>query len=151
MACGARRSDVASLVLADILRLVVFGSAGAAVIAVALSRFVESLMFGLEPHRPVTIAATLVLAVIGLVAGYLLRDARPASIRFWRGAQNDDPSSLIADPRIPESVNPRIDSRIRRSEIRRSGIQGSWIQGSWIQDQGFDDQGFRDHGFRISD
>jgi len=78
VALGARRFDVASLVLADILRLVVLGSAVGAVIALALSRFVESLMFGLEPHDPITIvAATVVLAAIGLVAGYV--PARRAS------------------------------------------------------------------------
>jgi putative ABC transport system permease protein len=72
MALGARRSDVASMVLADILRLVAIGSVVGAVIAVMLARFVESLVFGLEPHDPVTIVVSAaILAGIGLVAGYL--------------------------------------------------------------------------------
>jgi ABC-type antimicrobial peptide transport system permease subunit len=37
-----------------------------------LARFVESLVFGLEPHDPATIVASaVILAGIGLVAGYL--------------------------------------------------------------------------------
>jgi predicted permease len=72
MALGARRSDVASMVLGDILRLVAIGSVVGAVIAVVLARFVESLVFGLEPHDPATIVASaVILAGIGLVAGYL--------------------------------------------------------------------------------
>jgi len=39
---------------------------------VQLARYVESLIFGLKPHDPVTIAlAVAVLGLIGLIAGYL--------------------------------------------------------------------------------
>ncbi len=72
VALGARRSNVAAMVLGDILRLVALGSAVGAVVAVLLARFVESLVFGLQPHDPLTIvAAAVTLAVIALVAGYL--------------------------------------------------------------------------------
>ena len=72
MALGAQRTDVASLVLRDILRLIVIGSAVGVLASVQLARYVESLIFGLKPHDPVTIAASVaVLGLIGLVAGYL--------------------------------------------------------------------------------
>jgi len=72
MALGAQRADVASLVLRDILRLIVIGSAVGILASVQLARYVESLIFGLKPHDPVTIAASVaVLGFIGLLAGYL--------------------------------------------------------------------------------
>jgi ABC-type antimicrobial peptide transport system permease subunit len=72
MALGARRTDVASLVLLDIFRLMAIGSVIGIAAAVLLARYVESLVFGLKPHDPVTLAASvLVLGVIGLIAGYL--------------------------------------------------------------------------------
>jgi len=72
MALGAQRTDVASLVLRDILRLIAIGSAVGILASVQLARYVESLIFGLKPHDPVTIAlAVAVLGLIGLIAGYL--------------------------------------------------------------------------------
>jgi predicted permease len=72
MALGAQRADVASMVLGDILRLIAIGSVAGSVVALLLSRFVESLMFGLNPHDPLTVlASAAVLVAIGLVAGYL--------------------------------------------------------------------------------
>jgi ABC-type antimicrobial peptide transport system permease subunit len=72
MALGARRADVASLVLSDILRLIAAGSAVGIVAAVVLARYVESLVFGLQPHDPITLVASVaVLGLIGVVAGYL--------------------------------------------------------------------------------
>ena len=78
MALGAQQSAVASMILGEILRLVAIGSIAGAVVAVFLARFVESLIFGLEPHDPVTVvAAAGILLLIGLVAGYV--PARRAS------------------------------------------------------------------------
>ncbi len=72
MALGAQRSHVTSMVLGDILRLIAVGSVAGIAAALLLARFVESLMFGLNPHDPLTVAASaIVLVVIGLVAGYL--------------------------------------------------------------------------------
>jgi predicted permease len=72
MALGAQRSDVASLVLRDILRLITVGSLVGVLAAVLFARYVESLMFGLKPHDPATIVASVaVLGLIGLIAGYL--------------------------------------------------------------------------------
>ena len=78
MTLGAQQSAVASMILGEILRLVAIGSIAGAVVAVFLARFVESLIFGLEPHDPVTVvAAAGILLLIGLVAGYV--PARRAS------------------------------------------------------------------------
>ena len=72
MALGAQRTDVASLVLRDILRLIAIGSAIGVLASVQLARYIESLIFGLKPHDPVTLAASVaVLGLIGIVAGYL--------------------------------------------------------------------------------
>jgi predicted permease len=72
MALGAQGSAVAAMILGEILVLVAIGSAAGVAIALALARFVQSLIFGLEPHDPVTVvAATGLLLLIGLVAGYL--------------------------------------------------------------------------------
>jgi predicted permease len=78
VALGASRSAVTSMILQDIVRLVAVGSAAGALAAVFLARFVESLIFGLKPHDPVTVVAAVgVLLVIGLAAGYV--PARRAS------------------------------------------------------------------------
>jgi predicted permease len=78
MALGAPRSAVSGMILREILTLVAVGSVAGAVLAIALARFVESLVFGLTPNDPMTLAIAIVLLlVIGLVAGYL--PARRAS------------------------------------------------------------------------
>ena len=70
MALGAPRSTVASMILREILRLVAIGSAAGAIVALILARFVESLIFGLKPHDPLTVLlAAVILLVIGLIAG----------------------------------------------------------------------------------
>ncbi len=78
MALGAPQWAVASMILREILRLVAMGSVAGAVVALILAKFVESLMFGLKPHDPLTVLlAAVILLVIGLIAGYL--PARRAS------------------------------------------------------------------------
>jgi hypothetical protein len=78
MALGAPQSAVALMILKEIFVLVAIGSAAGAIVAVGLARFVESLVFGLKPHDPVTVVASVCLfLLIGLVAGYL--PARRAS------------------------------------------------------------------------
>jgi predicted permease len=72
MALGATQGSVASMILREIAILVALGSLAGAAGALALGRFVESLLFGLAPRDPLTLggSAALLLAV-GLVAGYL--------------------------------------------------------------------------------
>lgn len=78
MALGAQQSAVAFMILREILILVGIGSVAGAIAAVGLARFVESLVFGLKPHDPITVIASVALFLfIGLIAGYL--PARRAS------------------------------------------------------------------------
>ncbi|MGE5295130.1 MAG: ABC transporter permease [Solirubrobacterales bacterium] len=72
MALGARRSDVLKAVLARGLKLtllgVVFGLAG----ALAVTRVLSSLLYGVTPTDPVIlVCVSLVLTVVALTAGYL--------------------------------------------------------------------------------
>ena len=72
MVLGASQSSVSRMILREIFVLVAVGSLIGAVVALGLARFVESLMFGLRPHDPATvIASVMLLLVIGLIAGYL--------------------------------------------------------------------------------
>jgi predicted permease len=72
MALGARQSVIAAMILREILILVTVGSVVGVMVALGLVRFVESLVFGLQPRDPLTVAAAVALLLaIGLVAGYL--------------------------------------------------------------------------------
>jgi ABC-type antimicrobial peptide transport system permease subunit len=72
MALGARQSAIAGMILREILVLVAIGSVAGAAAALGLARFVESLVFGLKPRDPLTVAlAVALLLAIGLLAGYL--------------------------------------------------------------------------------
>ena len=72
MALGASQRSVASMILREIVVLVAVGSAIGAAGALGLGRFVQTLMFGLAPRDPLTLAASIaVLLIVALVAGYL--------------------------------------------------------------------------------
>jgi len=78
MALGARRRDVVWLVLREALTLVVAGVVIGLLASLAATRTASSLLFGLRPNDPPTIAAaTLLLLVVAALAGYL--PARRAS------------------------------------------------------------------------
>jgi putative ABC transport system permease protein len=69
MALGARRQDILRLVMARSLRLITAGVALGLVTALASSRVLASLLFGVGPRDPVTFAAvTLLLVAIALAA-----------------------------------------------------------------------------------
>ena len=88
MALGAKGSDVVRLVLGRVVLLVAMGIAAGAAMSLWASRFVEALLYGLEPRDPSTfIAAALVLAAVGVLAGGL-----PA----WR-ATRIDPSTVLRE------------------------------------------------------
>ena len=60
------------MILREIVVLVLIGSCIGAVGALGLGRFVETLMFGLAPRDPVTLAAAIViLLAVALVSGFL--------------------------------------------------------------------------------
>ncbi|MGA2183330.1 MAG: FtsX-like permease family protein [Bryobacteraceae bacterium] len=72
MALGAFRKDVVWLVMREVLLLVAIGVAGGVVAAVALTRFVQSQLFGLSPHDPLTLVLAAVgLAAVACAAGYI--------------------------------------------------------------------------------
>ena len=72
MALGASQRSVALMILREILVLVAIGSLVGAAGAIGLGHFVESLMFGLAPRDPVTLAASVaILLAVGVIAGYL--------------------------------------------------------------------------------
>jgi predicted permease len=72
MALGAVRGNVIWLVMREVLVLVGGGIALGLPAAVGLSRLVESQLFGIQPHDPLTLAAATVgLALVSAAAGYL--------------------------------------------------------------------------------
>jgi ABC-type antimicrobial peptide transport system permease subunit len=78
MALGASARRVVQLVLGETLRLVGIGVVVGLGVALAATRLVKSLLFGLQPHDPLTIGvAVFVLLAVAAVAGYL--PARRAS------------------------------------------------------------------------
>jgi predicted permease len=79
MALGAERVAILKLVLREALALVALGLALGLALSLVLARTVRSLVFGLEPHDPLTIIlACAVLGLVGLAASYFpaLRAAR---------------------------------------------------------------------------
>ena len=78
MALGAQRQDVLRLVMRESMTLVVIGVVGGLTIALAASRFVATLLFGLPPTDVSTIVAAMgVMLLVSALAGYL--PARRAS------------------------------------------------------------------------
>jgi ABC-type antimicrobial peptide transport system permease subunit len=72
MALGASRANVLWLVLRQTLVLVAIGVAIGMPIALACTRFVKSLLFGLAPGEPSTLAiAVLTLAAVAVIAAFL--------------------------------------------------------------------------------
>jgi len=72
MALGAQTRDVLRLVIGQGMLLVVIGIAAGLLSAVALTRLMSTLLFGVSPTDPVTLALiTVLLAVVALLACYL--------------------------------------------------------------------------------
>lgn len=88
MALGAAPGSVVRLVLSRVSLLVGLGIILGATASFWLSRFVATLLFGLQPQDPVTLAgAALTLAAVGAVAGWL-----PA-----RCAAHVDPAQVLRE------------------------------------------------------
>jgi predicted permease len=78
MALGARGADVVRMVMKETMLLVAIGMAVGLGAALATTRLISTLLFGLSPKDPVTIsAAILLMTVVAAFAGYL--PARRAS------------------------------------------------------------------------
>ena len=87
LALGASHGDVSWLVLRETLTVIALGVAAGVPLALLASRFISTMLDGLAPTDPVTIAsAVLILAIVATLAGYL-----PA-----RRAARVDPSSRCA-------------------------------------------------------
>jgi ABC-type antimicrobial peptide transport system permease subunit len=72
MAIGASASSVAWLVVVESLLLAVAGCVVGALGVAAVSRLAQSVLFGIAPHDPLTLAATAaVLLAVVLAASWL--------------------------------------------------------------------------------
>jgi ABC-type antimicrobial peptide transport system permease subunit len=72
MALGAAPAGVVRLVLVRVTLLVASGVAAGAGVSLWASRFVASLLYGLEPRDPSTVVGSAaVLALVGALAGWL--------------------------------------------------------------------------------
>jgi ABC-type antimicrobial peptide transport system permease subunit len=88
MALGADPSGVTRLVLRRVSWLVVIGVALGAAMSLWASKFISTLLYGLEPKDPATfVGAAVLLAAIGLVAGWV-----PA-----RRAARIDPTTVLRE------------------------------------------------------
>jgi predicted permease len=73
LALGAQRRDLLKLVLGQGLTLTMIGVAAGLALALALTRFLSSLLFGVSANDPITfVAIALLLAGVALIASYLL-------------------------------------------------------------------------------
>ena len=78
MALGAQRQHVLKLVLGESMALVILGILTGVAIALSASHLISTLLFGLPPRDPLSMAAAVVvMIVVSAVAGYL--PARRAS------------------------------------------------------------------------
>jgi putative ABC transport system permease protein len=72
MALGAEKGDVLKMVVGQGLRLALIGVAVGVAGALALTRFLSSMLYGVKPTDPFTfIAVSLILIVVALVACYI--------------------------------------------------------------------------------
>jgi predicted permease len=72
MALGAARGNVVWLVMREVLLLVAIGASAGVAASLALTRVVQSQLFGVTPHDPLTLGfATGALALVACTAGYI--------------------------------------------------------------------------------
>jgi predicted permease len=89
MALGARTADIADLVFSEGIRLLVVGISLGLAGALALGRFVSSLLFGVTAYDPsVLIGATTALCALGLIA---------CAVPAWRATRVDPAIALRSD------------------------------------------------------
>jgi predicted permease len=89
MALGATRRDTLALVLRQALRLWAVGAAAGTAAAIAVSLWLSSLLYGVRPWDPATLAAVAVL--LGLVA------LAAAAVPVWRAMRVDPVDALRAE------------------------------------------------------
>jgi predicted permease len=79
MALGARRADVTRMIVSDAIRLVLPGIAVGTLGALALTRFLRALLYGITPTDPATFAQLAAAMLVVAVAAALLPAVRAAS------------------------------------------------------------------------
>lgn len=87
MALGAIQGNVIWMVMKDVLMLIGLGVAVGLPLAIGLSRLIQSQLFGLAPHDPITLTlATLGLTLVACLAGFVpaLRASRVDPTRALR-------------------------------------------------------------------
>jgi macrolide transport system ATP-binding/permease protein len=78
IALGAQRGGVVQMVLREVVVLTAIRLSAGLAVALATTRFIASLLYGLKPHDPTTLAlAVVILSSAALIAGYV--PARKAS------------------------------------------------------------------------
>ena len=83
MTLGADRREIVAMVMGEAARLVGWGLGAGLVLALAGGRAARALLFGLQPHDPITLgAAAVLLAAVALAASYVPENALPGSIRW---------------------------------------------------------------------
>ena len=86
MALGARREDILRLILGEGVRLIGWGGAAGLGAALAVSRVLKSLLFGVGPHDPLSYFAVVVVLALVAVAATVI----PAS-----AAMKTDPMAAL--------------------------------------------------------
>ena len=72
LALGAQRARVRAMVLRESIWLTVIGIAAGLVAAIALGRLIKSMLYGLGPHDPISLAgAGLLLLAIAVTAAWI--------------------------------------------------------------------------------
>ena len=66
IALGAQRREIAALMIGQSMRPIVAGLIAGAIVALYLARFIETMLFGVEPADPLTFSS--VIALLGTVA-----------------------------------------------------------------------------------
>ena len=101
VALGAAGSRIARLVLGDVARLVVVGVAIGVALSVATTRLIGSVLYGVTPNDPVTLAAAaLLLAVVGPGGRRLPRPSCRA------GRPDDGVAGRLTEPWTPRESTP---------------------------------------------
>jgi ABC-type antimicrobial peptide transport system permease subunit len=72
MALGAQSTSVLKMLLGGVMRVLVVGLAAGTAAALALTRFLSSLLYHVKPADPATyLAVSIVLTVVALLASYI--------------------------------------------------------------------------------
>jgi putative ABC transport system permease protein len=122
MALGAAPAGVVRLVLSRVTILVVIGIIVGAGVSVWLSRFVATLLSGLQPRDPARLAgAAVTLAAVGALAGWLPA-YRASRRRPFQGRQITRSTIVITTPaaRMRETANTTVALKIMAKKNARS-------------------------------